>query len=152
MKIEIKPIGWVKSSRSAVQDDHWDRESVEIELDASIPDEAIMGLESFSHLEVIFFMDQAEDIPPSFSRHPRGNQSWPRVGIFSQRVKDRPNRLGLSRCRIKSVSGRRVQLEGLDAVDGTPVIDLKPWVQGFGPRGPVREPAWMTELMLQYWD
>jgi tRNA (Thr-GGU) A37 N-methylase len=85
------------------------------------------------------------------ARHPRGNLDWPRVGIFAQRGKDRPNRLGVSVCRIEGVSGLEVHVRGLDAVDGTPVLDLKPCMREFLPRGPLAQPAWASELMEEYW-
>jgi tRNA (Thr-GGU) A37 N-methylase len=85
------------------------------------------------------------------TRHPRGNPDWPRVGIFAQRGKDRPNRLGVSRCELLRVDRSAVRVRGLDAVDGTPVLDLKPWMAEFGPRGDVRQPAWASELMRGYW-
>ena len=73
------------------------------------------------------------------------------MGIFAQRAKDRPNRLGLSVCRLLGVDGVRIDVAGLDAVDGTPVLDVKPWMAEFGPRGPVRQPTWSRELMAGYW-
>jgi tRNA (Thr-GGU) A37 N-methylase len=54
-------------------------------------------------------------------------------------------------CTLLSVEGTRVQVRGLDAIDGTPVLDLKPVMRGFAPRGEVREPSWATELMAGYW-
>jgi tRNA (Thr-GGU) A37 N-methylase len=74
------------------------------------------------------------------------------VGIFAQRGKSRPNCLGLTSCRIERVEGRRLFLRGLDAIDGTPVLDLKPAMAGFAPRGAHEEPSWATELMSRYWD
>lgn len=85
------------------------------------------------------------------ARHPRGNAAWPKVGIFAQRGKDRPNRIGTTVCRVARVEGLRVYVSGLDAVDGSPVLDLKPWVLELGPRGALRQPAWMSELMRSYW-
>ena len=85
------------------------------------------------------------------ARRPRNNPAWPLVGIFAQRGKNRPNRLGTTICRIDRVEGLLLHVTGLDAVDGTPVLDLKPWVREFGPRGEVRQPEWMTELMAAYW-
>ena len=85
------------------------------------------------------------------ARHPRNNTAWPKVGIFAQRGKNRPNRIGSTICRIQKVDGLRLHLEGLDAVDGTPVLDIKPWVEEFGPRGIHQQPMWITELMKVYW-
>ena len=73
------------------------------------------------------------------------------VGIFAQRGKNRPNRLGLCVARIVAVDGLGPEVEGLDAIDGTPVIDIKPVMKGFAPRGEIREPAWAAEIMKDYW-
>jgi tRNA (Thr-GGU) A37 N-methylase len=73
------------------------------------------------------------------------------VGIFAQRGKNRPNRIGVTVCRIVSVSGRRIEVEGLDAIDGTPVLDIKPVMAEFLPRGEIRQPDWSSELMKDYW-
>ncbi len=67
------------------------------------------------------------------------------------RAKARPNRIGVSRCRLLGVDGLSLRVEGLDAIDGTPVLDVKPWVAEFGPRGEVRQPAWSSELMRDYY-
>ena len=94
-----------------------------------------------------------QDAPPApSSRHPRGNTAWPRVGIFAQRAKDRPNRLGLTTCELRAVGSRRVEVAGLDAIDGTPVVDLKPHVRELAARGEVRQPEWMDALMARYFD
>lgn len=149
--ISMEPVGIVHSTRKAVEDDDWDREEAYVEV--SLGAEAVLGLETFSHVEVLFLMDQVEPAKiETGARHPRNNPDWPKVGIFAQRGKNRPNRIGLSICRVKRVEGARVHVEGLDAVDGTPVLDLKPWVAEFAPRGEVRQPAWMTELMRGYWS
>ena len=74
------------------------------------------------------------------------------MGIFAQRAKDRPNRIGTTVCSLVSVDGLTLHVRGLDAIDRTPVLDVKPYLAGFGPRGAVREPAWATEIMAGYWD
>jgi tRNA (Thr-GGU) A37 N-methylase len=85
------------------------------------------------------------------ARHPRGREDWPLTGIFAQCGKNRPNRLGVTVCRILSVDGSLLHVEGLDAIDGTPVIDIKPVMREFLPRGEVRQPDWVSELMAAYW-
>jgi tRNA (Thr-GGU) A37 N-methylase len=85
------------------------------------------------------------------ARHPRGNTAWPNVGILAQRAKNRPNRIGVTVCRLLSVDGLRLTVAALDAIDGTPVLDVKPYMAEFGPRGMVRQPAWSSELMSGYW-
>lgn len=153
MAITIEPIGTVRSSRSEVEDDAWDRERVHVELSARFGSDALAGLEAFSHVEIVFFMDRvAPEKIETGARHPRNNRDWPLVGIFAQRGKNRPNCVGTTVCRVLRVEGTRLHVEGLDAVDGTPVLDVKPWVRELGPRGEVAQPAWMDELMRGYWS
>jgi len=73
------------------------------------------------------------------------------TGIFAQRGKNRPNRLGSTICKVLRVDGRRLWVSELDAIEGTPVIDIKPVMQEFLPRGDVRQPDWSRELMANYW-
>jgi tRNA-Thr(GGU) m(6)t(6)A37 methyltransferase TsaA len=151
--IELGPIGWVRGGRIDPRDDGWDDETCTIELEERFDVDALAGLDGFSHVEVVYhfhLVDEADVVPGA--RHPRERSDWPRVGIFAQRGRVRPNRLGVSVCRLLAVHDRSVQVAGLDAVDGTPVLDLKPVLRGFLPRGEVREPAWASELMAGYWD
>jgi tRNA (Thr-GGU) A37 N-methylase len=153
MTFALEPIGHVRGGRGEPVDDDWGHSRARIELDpARFGPEALAGLEDFSHLEVIFVFDRVDEAEIEYgARHPRGRADWPLVGIFAQRGKNRPNRLGLCSCRIFGVAGLAVEVEGLDAIDGTPVVDLKPAMSEFLPRGPLREPAWAAELMKDYW-
>jgi tRNA-Thr(GGU) m(6)t(6)A37 methyltransferase TsaA len=152
--ITMTPVGIVRSTRMAADDDHWDAVVSSIELDASqFTAEALAGLDAFSHVEVVYLFDRVDpDTVERGARYPRGNEAWPKVGIFAQRGKNRPNRIGTTICRVDRIEGLRLHLTGLDAIEGTPVLDLKPWVREFGPRGEVRQPAWMVELMRAYWS
>ncbi len=150
--VSLVPIGFVAGGRVEPVDDDWGDVEAVIRLDERFGPEALAGLDAFSHLEVVYSFHLVEDgAIESGSRHPRGNRDWPRVGIFAQRGKDRPNRLGVSRCELLSVDGLAVSVRGLDAVDGTPVLDLKPWMAEFGPRGELRQPRWASELMRGCW-
>jgi len=149
----VQAIGRVRGGRALPEDDDWDAVRSRIELDPAVlgPD-ATDGLAEFSHVEVIFLFDRVdEETVCTGSRHPRGRADWPRVGILAQRAKDRPNRLGSTVCRVLGVGPHVIEVEGLDAIDGTPVLDVKPFMTGFGPRGEVREPGWAAELMAGYW-
>ena len=123
-----------------------------IELDpVQFNADATAGLDGFSHIEVIYHFDRVPDGEvQTGARHPRGRQDWPLAGIFAQRGKGRPNRIGVCACRLLSVDGLKLSVQGLDAIDGTPVLDIKPVMKGFLPRGEVREPAWAAELMKEY--
>ena len=153
MEFIMQPIGFVRGGRGQATKDHWGANRCRIELD---PDrfgpEALAGLEQVSHIEAVFFFHLHADEPTETgARHPRDRADWPKVGIFAQRGRMRPNRIGLSACRVVAVNGLAVEVEGLDAVDGTPVLDIKPVWSGNAPRGPFREPQWAKELMANYW-
>jgi len=149
----ITAIGHVQCARIEPEDDNWDAFPSTIRLDAArFGPDALAGLESFSHVEVLYVFDRVGEAEiNTTARHPRGRPDWPKIGIFAQRGKGRPNRIGATICRIVSVQGTTLEVLGLDAIDGTPVIDLKPVMSGFLPRGPVTEPAWAQEIMKDYW-
>jgi tRNA-Thr(GGU) m(6)t(6)A37 methyltransferase TsaA len=149
----VRAIGWVTSQRAARLDDDWGDVESTIRLD---PDrftaEALAGLDDFSHIDVIFLFDQFDEAKVSVgARHPRGNEAWPEVGIFAQRASSRPNRLGLTTCEVLGVDGLEIRVRGLDAIDATPVLDIKPHMREFAPRSPVTQPQWSSELMAGYW-
>jgi tRNA-Thr(GGU) m(6)t(6)A37 methyltransferase TsaA len=151
--IEVVPVAIVRGGRTERRDDEWATEEAIIELDGSrFGSDALMGLEDFSHLDVVFVFDQLD--PASVetgARRPRGRTDMPVVGIFAQRASGRPNRLGLSTCELIGVEGTSIRVRGLDAIDGTPVLDMKAHVRGMEARGQVREPEWATRLMEDYW-
>jgi tRNA-Thr(GGU) m(6)t(6)A37 methyltransferase TsaA len=150
---DIKPIGVVRGGRKEPVDDDWGKVEAEIVLDAAqFSADSTAGLGDFSHLTVIYqFHLVPDDEIQRGSRHPRGRTDWPKVGIFAQRGKGRPNRIGVTTCEIIAVDGLIVRVRGLDAIDGTPVLDIKPHMTGFEPRGTVHEPAWVKEIMKEYW-
>jgi tRNA-Thr(GGU) m(6)t(6)A37 methyltransferase TsaA len=153
MSYVIEAVGYVRGGRTDPIDDDWGASRSIIELDAGqFGADAMAGLEAFSHVEVIFVFDKVspEKIEKG-ARHPRGRTEWPLTGIFAQRGKNRPNRLGVTICKVLSVAGTSLHVEGLDAISGTPVIDIKPVMREFLPRGDVRQPAWVAELMSDYW-
>jgi len=152
-RFSVEPIGVVRSSRITPTDDDWDAVESRIELDPEVlePD-ATIGLDGFSHIEVVYLFHLADAAAACRgARRPRGNPNWPVTGILAQRAKDRPNGIGVSICRLLGVENRSLHVQGLDAIDGTPVLDVKPYLSGFAPRGDVREPTWSLELMDRYW-
>jgi tRNA-Thr(GGU) m(6)t(6)A37 methyltransferase TsaA len=149
----VRPIGVVHSGRDAAIDDDWDAVAAQIDLDpAVVSEDATLGLDTFSHIEVVYVFHLVDEAGVcTGARHPRGRTDWPLTGILAQRAKDRPNRIGVTVCRVDSVDGLTVRVSGLDAIDGTPVLDVKPYLSGFAPRGTVVEPTWAEELMAGYW-
>ena len=151
MSITIRPVATVKNSRTKPIDDHWSEIVSEIELADHIPTEALNGIAEFSHLEIIFYFDKVKDENIVYSGRPRGNPAYPLVGIFGQRKKDRPNKIGLCTVELLEHSGRTIRVKNLDAIDGTPILDIKPVFSEFLPQGEIRQPIWVADLMRNYW-
>jgi tRNA-Thr(GGU) m(6)t(6)A37 methyltransferase TsaA len=157
MDIVLHPVGWVHSSEhisaKGSREDFWGDVVSEIRLDESrFASDALEGLAEFSHVEVLFYLHGvSEAAVVSGRRHPRGNPKWPQVGIFAQRGKARPNRIAATVCRLLSVQGLSLKVQGLDAFDGSPVLDIKPVFVEFTPdRAAIRQPAWAHEMMADY--
>ncbi|TCJ12566.1 tRNA (N6-threonylcarbamoyladenosine(37)-N6)-methyltransferase TrmO [Flaviaesturariibacter flavus] len=151
MTFSLAPVAFVHNVRSTPTDDYWGTVRSEIILADNVPAEALDGIEAFSHLEIIYCFNQVAEQDFPFARHPRGNTAWPRVGIFAQRNKDRPNRIGLVTVELLERGERSLLVRRLDAIDGTPVLDIKPVFRQFGTQGEVRQPAWVDELLQDYW-
>ena len=137
----VEPVATVVGGRSDPFDDDWNVERAIIRLDADrFGPESLAGLSDFSHLEVVFLFHLVgpDDIHVG-ARHPRSNPDWPLVGI------------GVSRCRLLAVDGLDVHVAGLDAIAGSPVLDVKPFMAEFGPVGETTQPEWATELMRDYY-
>lgn len=150
--VTLLPIGTVVGGRVEAIDDDWGAVEATIAIDDRFPDDCTAGLADFSHIDVVYVFDRVDhDAVHAGARHPRNRADWPLVGIFAQRAKARPNRLGVTTCELVHVDGRRLTVRGLDAIDGSPVIDVKPTMTEFLPRTAVRQPAWSHELMARYW-
>ena len=152
--IGMRPIAYVHAPRKSLEDDYWGDVVSKIELDtAVVPAQALDGIEAFSHLEVVFCFHRVRDTVPDLApRHPRGLTHLPKIGILAQRAKDRPNHIGVSRCELLSRDTSTLVVRGLDAIDETPVLDIKPWTQAFAPRQAVTEPDWVSEVMKTYYS
>jgi len=150
--INIIPIAYVRNNRIEIKDDYWGGIESRIEMSDEIPEEALIGLEEFSHLEIIFHFNKLENISFDYGPlHPRGNTKWPEVGLYATRKKRRPNLLGATIVKLLKVDGKTLIVEKLDADDGTPVIDIKPVLKEFLPHDNVTQPDWATDLMKNYW-
>jgi tRNA (adenine37-N6)-methyltransferase len=148
----VRAIGFVASSRREAIDDDWGGIEATITLVEPYGADALRGLDGFSHVEVVFVFHGVDpDAVQTGSRVPRNNPAWPEVGILAQRAKMRPNRIGVTTCELVRVDGTALRVRGLDAIDGTPVLDIKPYMTEFGPRGTVTQPEWSHELMAGYW-
>ena len=134
MSILLDPVGTVKNNRTTATDDFWGKVISEIVLLDHVPTEALENIEQFSHLEIIYYFDRVGRNKIVYSGRPRGNPDYPVMGIFAQRRKDRPNQLGLCTVQLIEHSGKSIKVKYLDAIDGTPVLDIKPVFKEFGSR------------------
>ncbi|WP_117214074.1 SAM-dependent methyltransferase [Allorhizocola rhizosphaerae] len=150
--IEVEPIAYVVGGRVEPTDDYWGGTRAIIRIDSNrFTSAATAGLEDFSHLEVIFHFHLTDKTDLNLgARRPRDNPDWPEVGIFGHRNMRRLNWLGVSRCRLLKVDGLDLHVEDLDAVDGSPILDIKPWFAEFGPRGDVYQARWTSEMLVDY--
>ena len=151
MEIHLTPIGRVRNSRTTPTDDFWETIIADIELADHVPTEALDHISAFSHLEIIYFFDKVKSEDIIYSGRPRGNPLYSKVGIFGQRKKDRPNTVGLCTVELLEHNGRIIKVKYLDAIDGTPVLDIKPVFREFLPKGDLRQPLWVADLMKNYW-
>lgn len=150
---EVHPVAHVVGGRTEPTDDFWGGTQAIIRIDHPDFDaSSATGLEDFSHIEVVFVFHRVDptDYHPA-PRRPRDNPDWPAGGIFAHRNMRRLNRLGVSRCRLLKIDGRDLHVEGLDAIDGTPVLDIKPWFEEMSTQGEVRQPTWPTEMLKDYY-
>lgn len=151
MDIHLKALAFVKNKRREPIDDLWAGIIAEIELADHVPTEALDRITDYSHLEIIYYFDKVKDADIIYSGVPRGNPDYPELGIFAQRKKDRPNRIGLATVELISHQGRTITVRYLDAIDGTPVLDIKPVIKEFEPKTEIRQPAWISPMMKNYW-
>jgi tRNA (Thr-GGU) A37 N-methylase len=148
--ITVMPVGVVSSGRrDPAETDHWGEVSSTIVIDGRFGDDCLLGLGEFSHAEIIFVFHLASERPAYPPRRPRGRPDLPEVGVFADRGPRRPNLIGATICPILAAAGRQLTVKGLDAIVGTPVLDIKPVMAEFLP-GSTRQPRWATILMSEY--
>lgn len=148
--MELEPIGVVRSPVKEGVDEGWADVVAEIHLREDLAP-GLRGLEEFSHVVVVFLMHQSTFSPGyDLVRRPRGQDDMPELGIFAQRAKYRPNPIGLTAVRLLSVQDNMLLVQGLDAIDGSPVLDIKPYFPAFDRADGATTPEWVDRLMKGY--
>jgi tRNA-Thr(GGU) m(6)t(6)A37 methyltransferase TsaA len=148
--VKLEAIGTVRSPVSEGVDEDWGGVIAEIHLaDHLAP--GLSGLEQFSHVIVVFFMHRSSFNPETdLVRRPQGRPDMPEVGIFAQRAKHRPNPIGVTAVELVGIRGNVVTVKGLDAIDGTPVLDIKPYFPDYDRVEESSVPEWVERLMAGY--
>jgi len=142
----VQPIGRVVSGRrEADPDDLWETAVAEIEVDPAWAG-ALDGLEGFSHVWLLWWLDRFDDPPETVRVRPEGRPEMPLTGIFATRSPHRPNPLALTVVRLVERQGARLRVQGLDAYEGTPIIDIKPYLRRGDLIAEATVPAWLEQL------
>ena len=150
MTLNIEVIGKVISPVKAGVDEGWGDVVSEIRLKERYAP-GLVGLNEFSHVLVVFYMHKSTfEEGDHLQRRPQGRQYMPYIGIFAQRAKHRPNPIGVTAVELLVVRGNIITVRGLDAIDGTPVLDVKPYFPVYDCRIEARTPGWVDELMRGY--
>ena len=142
--IEMQPIGVVRNGIRDAVDRGWGAVESRIELRPDLVG-ALEGLETFSHALVLTWLHEAPP-PPGLRRRPQGRAEFPELGILAQRARYRPNPIAVSAVPIVAVEPGALIVRGLDVIDGTPVLDLKPYVGPFDRVEAPRVPDWARRL------
>ena len=145
--LNLKPIGTVHNSIRMKMRKGWDSVSSEIVLSSDY-EEGLEGIEAYSHLFILFWLSR---VPPNargrrLKIHPRSRRDLPLVGIFATRTQYRPNPIGLTQVRLLKREGNILRVRGLDALNGTPVLDIKPVSPRTEFPSRVRVPEWYHRL------
>jgi len=149
VEIEMKPIGYVHNDVANKKDVSWGQDVSVIELEEEYYS-GLEGLSDFSHAIIIYHLDKAVyDKEKHLRRRPQNRDDMPLVGIFSQRGKDRPNRIGMTSVQIVNVEDTQLTVKGLDAIDGTAVLDIKPYYPAYDKKDAI-VPEWVDRLMEHY--
>lgn len=148
---QFEPIGVVHCDRTEMSAGHWAQVESRIVLDP-VYAAGLAGLAEFSHVVVVFHLDRIPPFEPArqIARNPRGMENLAPVGVFAQRTKFRPNPIGVTAVELVAVDGQGITVRGLDALDGTPVLDIKPYIPAFERKDDVRLPAWVDHMMAGY--
>ena len=151
VSLTCTPIGVVRSAVTKLSQGHWGGIESEIHVAPKYAD-GLQGLDEFSHVIVVFQLHEVVGFDPATQllRHPRGKPDLQAVGVFAQRTKYRPNPIGLTSVELRSVRDNVLTVLGLDAIDGTPVLDLKPYIPMFDRVEQARTPEWVVHFMEGY--
>ena len=148
-ELTLRPIGRVVKGlagrRWSAGKERWEEGEVEIEIDPAWT-EALDGIEGFSHIWVVWWLDRSSGSLDSLRVHPEGRAEMPLVGIFATRSPRRPNPIAITAVRLLERQGPRLRVEGLDAYEGTPVLDVKPYLRRGDLVAGAAAPEWLKRM------
>ncbi len=145
-RMSLEPIGYVKNGIEGTpqEEDWWEELVSEIVIEESLA-EGLDEIEGFSHIIVLFWMHKVKSKIPPIKVRPMGRKDASPVGVFASRSPNRPNRIGKMTVRLLERRGNVLKVKGLDALDGAPVIDIKPYLPGYDSVEDTEVPDWITK-------
>jgi len=145
VEINLTPIGFIKNNVTEPKREDWETVTSEIVINEDLKD-ALSRIDEFSHIIVIYWMHK---LPPSqrsvIKVHPKGNQKLPLVGVFASRSPARLNPIGITTVKLLERRDNVLKVTGLDAIDGTPVLDIKPYIPDHDSASEITTPDWITK-------
>ncbi len=142
-KAVFAPIGYARSPVKTPRMGGWKSVASEITVKKKFA-EGLDGLDEFSHVVVVYWLDRVRGY--SLRHRPQGNPNVPKVGIFACRCPNRPNPIGITTAKLVSVKGNKIKVLGLDVVDKTPILDIKPYTMKYDLVKNAKYPAWVERL------
>ncbi len=141
--IKIKPLGRASNNIKQPMLAGWNKVVTKIILDKKF-EKGLIGIEDYSHVIIVYFMDKEKEC--HLRHHPQGRKDIPYIGIFACRCPQRPNRIAFSTVKLISRSGNVLKVKGLDILDGTPIVDIKPYTPQYDLVKDSKVPAWVKKL------
>lgn len=143
---DFQPIGWVRRGRELGADgDAWEEAEAHVEIDAHWID-GLDGIEDFSHLWIVWRLDDPRSEPLALRVHPQRRQDLPLVGLFATRSPRRPNPIAITVVRLVARERGILRVQGLDAFEGSAVLDVKPYLRSGDLIADARGPEWLDRL------
>lgn len=143
--ITIKPLGLAKNKVHKPTLPGWDDVVTEIVIDKKYT-KGLDGIEDYSHVIVVYWMDKEKEC--HLKHHPQGREDIPFIGIFACRCPQRPNRIAISTVPLLDRRKNVLKVKGLDIVNGTPILDIKPYTPQYDRVGKARIPKWVNKLVF----
>ena len=142
-EITLKPIGFVKNNVKEPRFGNFANEVSEVVVDEKFT-EALDGIDDYSHVIIVYWMDRIKN--HVVKHQPQGNPNVPIVGIFACRCPARPNPIAITTVKLLEHNGNKIKVKGLDVIDGTPVIDIKPYWPQYDKVENGKVPSWVNKL------
>ena len=145
MEINLTPIGIVRNNITEPKRENWETVVSEITIDDDLK-EALSRIAEFSHIIIIYWMHKLSPSQRSVIKvHPKGNQNLPLVGVFATHSPARPNPIGITTVKVLELKDNVLKVTGLDAMNGTPVLDIKPYIPDHYSASEIKTPGWITK-------